>query len=81
MGNLLLPTHLCLSINLSSRLKLLSFLTQQNSAGDDRIITHNRLVMVNMSSAIWAVVAVDCFAYTTQRISRYSYRVSSDEDT
>lgn len=62
MRNLLLPSHFCLSVDLSSRLKLLSILSQQNSTSNDGVVTHDGLVVIYVGSAAGAIVAVDGLA-------------------
>jgi hypothetical protein len=56
--NLFLPTHLSLSVDLSSWLKLLAILTEKDSACNDSIITHDGLVVIDVCGAVGAIVVV-----------------------
>lgn len=69
MGNLFLPAHLGLSVDLSSRLKLLALLTEKDGSGNDSIISHDGLVVVHVGGAARAVVAVYCFACWRRKLA------------
>lgn len=62
MGNLLLPTHLRFPVDLSSWLEFLSVLPEKDGTSNDGVVSHDRLMVVNVGSAARAVVAVYCFA-------------------
>jgi hypothetical protein len=63
MRNLLLPSQPILTINLSSSTEIGALLEQNSS--QDNLITHDGLMMIGMSGAVWAVVAVYVFAGVT----------------
>jgi len=64
MCNLFLPSHFVLAIDLSHRIEALALL-EQDGADDDRIVTLDGLMMVWMSGAVRAVVAVGWLARVT----------------
>lgn len=62
LRNLRLQVHLRLPKNLRSHLKFLPPLFNQPGPDDNRVRSHDFLVVVNVGRAVRAVVAVDGFA-------------------
>lgn len=71
LGNLLLPVHLLLAVDLGTRLEALA-LVEQDGADDDLVGTHDVLVVVWVGGAGLAEVAVDGVAYTRRHQYEHS---------
>jgi len=61
-GHFLLPGHLSLAEDLSANFEVITTLLKEGGPRNDGIWTHNLLMVIDVTCAMWAVIAVHCLA-------------------